>query len=174
MNKWGRENSVGDWAITLDKEHKEEVHGITSVPYAWRPGNLQASLHLPNSSFLLMLFCFRTLKPLILLQTGCSCVLAVEPSPCSLGGFFMLMEAPSSEDKTTANRIHCYSWFTKTHSSTQEGHQVQKVCRNMKAIWKPMGRWRHGDIFVFSFLLTFLILPSIVKCATGQTCFQMP
>ena len=138
VNKRGREKLVGDWAIT-DQEHKEEVHGITSVPYAWRPGNLQASLHLPNSSFLLMLFCFRTLKPLILLQTGCSCVLAVEPSPCSLGGFFMLMEAPSSEDKTTANRIHCYSWFTKTHSSTQEGHQVQKVCRNMKGHLKAHG-----------------------------------
>ena len=92
-----------------DQEHKEEVHGVTSVPYACRPGNLQARLHLPNSGFLLMPFCLRTLKPLILLQTGCSCVLAVEPSPSSLGGFFMLMEAPSSEDKTTANRIHCYS-----------------------------------------------------------------
>ncbi|CAI9151626.1 unnamed protein product [Rangifer tarandus platyrhynchus] len=42
-------------------------------------------------------------------QTGCSCVLAVEPSPSSLGGFFILMEASSSEEKTTANRIHCYS-----------------------------------------------------------------
>ena len=104
---------MGDWAIT-DQEHKEEVHGVTSVPYAWRPGNLQARLHSPNSGFLLMPFCLRTLKPLILLQTGCSCVLAVQPSPSSLGGFFMLMEAPSSEDKTTANRIHCYSWFTKT------------------------------------------------------------
>ncbi|XDB48808.1 hypothetical protein AB1E18_002390 [Capra hircus] len=47
------------------------------------------------------------------LETGCSCMLAVEPSPSSLGGFFMLMEAPSSEDKTTANRIHVIHDFQR-------------------------------------------------------------
>ena len=164
---------MGDWAIT-DQEHKEEVHGVTSVPYAWRPGNLQARLHSPNSGFLLMPFCLRTLKPLILLQTGCSCVLAVEPSPSSLGGFFMLMEAPSSEDKTAANRIHVIHDFQRLTPPPKKDIRYRMCSGTRKVIWKPMGRWRHGDSCICSFLLSFLILPRIVKCATGQTCFQMP
>lgn len=58
--------------------------------------------------------------------------------------------------------------------SPKKDIRYQKCPGTRKAIWKPMGRWSNGDIFIFSFLLIFLILPSIAKCATGQTCFQMP
>lgn len=94
VNKWGREETAGDWArilarepwgISASKSHRCDYLSTLS----WRLGKLHVILHLLKSSFLLIIFCFWALK-------------AAEPSrasPSSLGGFFPLREAskPSPE-----------------------------------------------------------------------------
>lgn len=62
-----------------------------------------------------------------------------------------------------------------TYSSTQEGHQVQKLSKNRKGYLKVHGEVNQMEkLYIFSFLLIFFILANIGKTATGQTCSQMP
>ena len=55
--------------------------------------------------------------------------------------------------------------------SPKKDIRYQKCPGTRKAIWKPMGMWSQWRYFYISFfadfLLIFLILPSIVKGATG-------
>ena len=62
-----------------------------------------------------------------------------------------------------------------TYSSTQEGHQVQKLSQNRKGYLKVHGEVHPMEkLYVFSFLLIFLTLSNIGKTAMGQTVPHVP